>query len=246
MITSEDKKAILHFLNTADSCISGYPSPYAALENTWNFDGEQTNATIKETASEKLHSGITIDHLNEKIAQCTRCPLAKTRSLTVPGEGINKPLVMVIGEGPGADEDASGRPFVGKAGQLLDKMLIAIDLSRNTNTYIANIVKCRPPQNRDPLPEEAQACRSFLDLQIQLLKPKMILAIGRVSAQNLLGCKESIGNLRGKFFEYKDIPLMPTYHPSALLRDESLKRPAWEDLKVFRTKLNEILSTEGT
>jgi DNA polymerase len=245
MITAEDKKTILHFLNKADSLISGYKSPYTELEDTWNFELTQSNDTHTGSAASESHSGVKIDHINEKITQCTRCPLAKTRSHTVPGEGSINPLVLVIGEGPGADEDPSGRPFVGKAGQLLDKMLIAIDLSRNTNTYITNIVKCRPPQNRDPLPEEAQACRSFLDLQIQLLKPKMILAIGRVSVQNLLGCKEAIENLRGKFFEYKDIPLMATYHPSALLRDESLKRPAWEDLKLFRTKLNEILNTEG-
>ncbi len=234
-MTIEDKKNILSFIDTADSWISGYP-----VVHNYEFTEEQNPDVLIKT-----EKGLSIESLHLKIAQCTRCTLSSTRKNTVPGEGCLKPLVLVIGEGPGADEDASGRPFIGKAGQLLDKMLIAIELSRETNTFIANIVKCRPPQNRDPLPDEAQACRSFLDLQIQLLKPKMILAIGRVSAQNLLGCKDSIGSIRGKFFEYKGIPLMPTYHPSALLRDESLKRPAWEDLKLFKTKLNELVQSEG-
>ncbi len=242
MISPEDKKNILHFLNTADSWICGYRSLFTELEKTWNFENEITQVS----ASDPIRLTSKIHHVHTTIAQCTRCPLSKSRKNTVPGEGSIEPLVMVIGEGPGADEDESGRPFVGKAGQLLDKMLIAIDLSRNTNTFIANIVKCRPPQNRDPMFEEAQACRSFLDLQIQILKPKMILSIGRVSAQNLLGSKEPIGALRGKFFTYKGIPLMPTYHPSALLRDERLKRPAWEDLKLFKTRLTTILNAEGT
>lgn len=245
MASVETKKDILHFLNTADSWLCGYSSPYTELEKTCTFTAETDDDSLRSPSAPALNSGLKIEQLAGKIAQCTRCPLAKTRKNTVPGEGCTTPLVMVIGEGPGADEDATGRPFVGKAGQLLDKMLTAIDLSRGTNTYIANIVKCRPPQNRDPDPEEAQACRSFLDLQIQFLKPHLILALGRVSAQNLLNCKETIGSLRGKFFEYKGIPLLPTYHPSALLRDESLKRPAWEDLKLFRKKLNELISTQG-
>ncbi len=148
--------------------------------------------------------------------------------------------MLVIGEGPGADEDAKGEPFVGKAGQLLDKMLAAINLSRHTNCFIANIVKCRPPNNRDPMPDEADACRSFLDAQIGILKPKLILAVGRIAAQNLLNTTTGINKLRGQFFEYRGIPLLPTYHPSALLRNEDLKRPAWEDLKKFRTRLEEI------
>ena len=152
----------------------------------------------------------------------------------------NSVEVMVIGEGPGADEDRQGRPFVGKAGQLLDKMLEAIQLSRKTNCYITNVVKCRPPQNRDPAPEERSCCAAFLDAQIRLLRPKMILVMGRIAAQHLLQTSDGIGKLRGRFFDYQGIPLMPTYHPSALLRDESLKRPAWEDLKRFRARLHEL------
>ncbi len=181
------------------------------------------------------------------VAQCSACVLGQTRTHPVAGEGpeelsrlTNSVEVMVIGEGPGADEDRQGRPFVGRAGQLLDKMLEAIQLSRKTNCYITNVVKCRPPQNRDPAPEERSCCAAFLDAQIRLLRPKMILVMGRIAAQHLLQTSDGIGKLRGRFFDYQGIPLMPTYHPSALLRDESLKRPAWEDLKRFRARLREL------
>ena len=182
----------------------------------------------------------SLQNIARKIASCTRCRLCGGRKNTVPGIGVPHPLVLVIGEGPGADEDASGEPFVGKAGQLLDKMLGAICLSRHTNCFIANIVKCRPPNNRDPMPDEADACRAFLDAQIGVLKPKMILAVGRIAAQNILNTTTGINRLRGQFYEYRGIPLLPTYHPSALLRNEEMKRPAWEDLKLFRSRLEEI------
>ena len=181
-----------------------------------------------------------LEKIARKIAVCKRCRLCEGRRNTVPGIGVPNPLVLVIGEGPGADEDASGEPFVGKAGQLLDKMLGAINLSRHTNCFIANIVKCRPPNNRDPMPDEAEACRSFLDAQISVLKPKMILTVGRIAVQNILNTTTGINKLRSQFFEYRDIPLLPTYHPSALLRNEEMKRPAWEDLKKFRARLEEI------
>ena len=181
------------------------------------------------------------------VAQCSACVLGQTRTHPVAGEGpeelsrlTNSVEVMVVGEGPGADEDRQGRPFVGRAGQLLDKMLEAIQLSRKTNCYITNVVKCRPPQNRDPAPEERSCCAAFLDAQIRLLRPRMILVMGRIAAQHLLQTSDGIGKLRGRFFDYQGIPLMPTYHPSALLRDESLKRPAWEDLKRFRARLHEL------
>lgn len=181
------------------------------------------------------------------VAQCSACVLGQTRTHPVAGEGpeelsrlTNSVEVMVIGEGPGADEDRQGRPFVGRAGQLLDKMLEAIQLSRKTNCYITNVVKCRPPNNRDPAPEERNCCAAFLDAQIRLIRPKMILVMGRIAAQHLLQTSDGIGKLRGRFFDYQGIPLMPTYHPSALLRDESLKRPAWEDLKRFRAHLHEL------
>jgi DNA polymerase len=178
------------------------------------------------------------------VGACRACGLAAARKHAVPGEGSIRPEVMVIGEGPGADEDASGRPFVGRAGQLLDKMLDSIGLTRDRNCYIANMVKCRPPGNRNPEAGEISACYPFLERQILLLKPALILCAGRVAAQNLLKTSMGINALRGQFAEFKlgelTIPALPTFHPSAILRDESLKRPAWEDLKLLRARLAEI------
>ena len=136
----------------------------------------------------------------------------------------------------------SGRPFVGKAGILLDKMLAAIGLDRTKNCYIANVVKCRPPNNRDPEPAEQSACEGFLQAQIHILKPKMLLCMGRIAGHKMLDSQAPLNQLRGQFFEYNGIPLMVSYHPSALLRDESLKKPAWEDLKLFKKKLEQIKS----
>lgn len=182
----------------------------------------------------------SLEKIAQEISQCRRCQLALGRTTTVPGEGVPQPIVMVIGEGPGADEDRTGRPFVGRAGQLLDKMLAAINLNRETNCFIANVVKCRPPNNRDPLPGEVTACRSYLERQIRLLKPRAILTVGRISAQTLLETTEGISHLRGRQHTYRGIPLFATYHPSALLRNEELKRPAWEDLKLLRSYLTTI------
>ena len=189
----------------------------------------------------------SLEKIAADVCSCRACALCGNRISAVPGEGAARPLVMVIGEGPGAEEDASGRPFVGPAGQLLDKMLASIGLSRERNCFIANVVKCRPPNNRDPLPEETAACAFFLERQIRLLQPGFILCTGRVAAQTLLKTGEPVGKLRGRFAELSlsgsgstfggsSIPLLATYHPSALLRNEELKRPAWEDLKLLRAK----------
>lgn len=178
--------------------------------------------------------------LSKKIHSCSRCALCKSRKNPVEGTGVLQPLVLVIGEAPGADEDAKGLPFIGRAGMLLDKMLAAISLSRTENCYITNILKCRPPANRDPLPDERDACFPFLQNQIHLLAPKAILLLGRIAAQKLLNTQGSLSRLHGIFFDYERIPVLATYHPSALLRDESLKRFAWNDLKIFRSKLAKI------
>jgi DNA polymerase len=192
--------------------------------------------------------------LAAKVSVCVACDLRNTRTCAVPGEGAERPLALVIGEGPGAEEDSSGRPFVGRAGQLLDRMLASIGLTRDRNCYIANVVKCRPPENRDPAPEEIAACVPYLEAQIRLLKPKVILCAGRVSARCILHTEDGINRLRGRFGEYPaafeieetgtlqsdgmiPVPVLPTYHPSAVLRDESLKRPAFEDLKLLMAKL---------
>ncbi|MDA8427621.1 MAG: uracil-DNA glycosylase, partial [Treponema sp.] len=169
-----------------------------------------------------------------EIGACTRCRLAETRTKAVPGQGVESPLVMVIGEGPGAEEDERGLPFVGPAGQLLDKMLASVGLDRGRNCFISNLVKCRPPGNRDPESDERAACEPYLRRQIALLRPRALLCLGRVAAQALLGTSEGIGALRGRWMSFEDLPLLATYHPSALLRDEALKRPAWEDLKLLR------------
>lgn len=203
----------------------------------------QSSSPAQPSSDDSQNHSVTLDELNAKMLRCTRCSLARTRNNVVPGQGVSNPLVLVIGEAPGADEDMKGLPFVGKAGVLLDKMLGAIHLDRNSNCYIANTVKCRPPENRNPLPEESDACKSFLEAQIHILKPKMILCMGKVAAEDVLNESFSITQNHGKFFEKYSIPVMATYHPSALLRDESLKKPAWEDLKAFRRELDKICST---
>ncbi|MBO4728327.1 MAG: uracil-DNA glycosylase [Spirochaetaceae bacterium] len=245
-MTAQEKSLLYSLLNNADCLYSGRVSSdfapadfkddadIAAPVSATAPDSSVQDAAVPDAAAE-------IKKIALDIAQCTGCVLCKARTNTVPGIGKIPPVVLVIGEGPGADEDRTGEPFVGKAGQLLDKMLAAIQLSREDNCFIANIVKCRPPANRTPLPEEAQACAKFLQAQIDVLKPKMILAVGNTALHNLLGTTTGIKKLHGKFFNYQGIPLLATFHPSALLRDESLKRPAWEDLKIFRSKLLEIV-----
>lgn len=169
------------------------------------------------------------DALRLCIADCTRCELSKSRTQTVFGIGNQKAHWMIIGEAPGAEEDRRGEPFVGRAGKLLDEMLRAIGESRDS-VFIANILKCRPPENRDPKPAEAAACRSYLQRQIDLVQPKIILAVGKIAAQNLLGCDDPVGRMREKTHDFNGIPLVVTYHPAYLLRSPSQKRKVWSDL----------------
>ncbi|MBN2351039.1 MAG: uracil-DNA glycosylase [Spirochaetales bacterium] len=176
-----------------------------------------------------------LEKLGAEVRACTRCDLCHNRLKAVPGEGTLDPLVMVVGEAPGADEDETGRPFVGAAGQYLDKWLQAIHVTRRTNAYIANVIKCRPPQNRDPRPEETGACLPYLTRQVELLRPRFILVVGRVAAQVLLREERGIGALRGGTYRFQDVPLVPTYHPSAVLRDQSLRARVWDDLKRLKS-----------
>ena len=180
----------------------------------------------------------TLRRIEAEIAACTQCGLHAGRTKTVPGTGVFDPLVMVIGEGPGADEDRTGLPFVGAAGRYLDKLLDAIGLSRSKNCYIANIVKCRPPGNRDPLPDEMRCCLPYLEHQISVIRPKAILSVGRISSQVLTGQSIGITRLRGRYYEYKDIPLVPTFHPSGVLRNTEYRAPVWEDLKLLKQLLD--------
>ena len=167
--------------------------------------------------------------LRERVATCTACELAQSRTNTVFGVGNEDADWMIIGEAPGAEEDRQGEPFVGRAGKLLDQMLFAIGESRES-VFIANILKCRPPHNRDPKPGEAAACRGYLDRQIELVRPQIILAVGRIAAQNLLGSDEPVGRLRGRAHDLDGIPLVVTYHPAYLLRSPSQKQKSWRDL----------------
>ena len=177
--------------------------------------------------------------LLEEIGRCRKCPLAGTRKNTVPGEGGNRKRVLFVGEGPGEDEDLFGRPFVGRSGKLLDKILASISLARE-DIYIANIVKCRPPGNRDPEPGEVAACRPYLETQIRLLKPRLIVTLGLPAVQTLLETTNSLGNLRGRLYDYRGIPLLPTYHPAYILRVYTVenRKKAWEDIKMVRDFLS--------
>jgi uracil-DNA glycosylase len=181
----------------------------------------------------------SLDSLNEQICDCVKCPLGTTRTKFVFGVGNPKAEIMFVGEGPGADEDRTGEPFVGRAGQLLNKILASIDLKRE-DVYICNIVKCRPPNNREPLPMEMETCTPYLYKQIELVKPKFIVCLGRTAAQWLLQSKESLTSLRTRVHDYRGATLVVTYHPAALLRNEAWKRPTWDDMKQLK-KLHDAL-----
>jgi DNA polymerase len=254
-MTAEEKTQLARLLDLAGDFLG---NGYRRHEPEYVFADDPAPAAPAPAAAQAVPSPApaqaalaadTLEQIAAEVRGCTACPLHRTRTNAVPGEGAGRPLVMVIGEGPGADEDASGRPFVGRAGRLLDDMLASrgqIGLYRDKNCFIANVVKCRPPENRDPLPEETAACAPFLARQIALLKPRLILAVGRVASQALLHTEDGIGKLRGRFHDYGGVPLLPTYHPSALLRNEELKRPAWEDLKKLRARLEELVPGFGT
>lgn len=181
------------------------------------------------TAESLSATGLNWGELEACVAGCTRCELAQSRTNTVFGVGSPDADWLIIGEAPGAEEDRRGEPFVGRAGKLLDEMLRAIGESRET-VFIANILKCRPPNNRDPKPAESAACRGYLERQIELVQPRIILAVGRIAAQNLLQSDEPVGRMRGRPHDLGGIPLVVTYHPAYLLRSPSQKQKSWSDL----------------
>jgi len=178
----------------------------------------------------------SLEEITLAVSTCTKCPLHATRTQTVPGEGSATARLLFVGEAPGAEEDRLGRPFVGAAGQLLDKMIGAMGLARD-RVFIANVLKCRPPGNRDPLEHEVAACIPYLRGQIALIKPEVICSLGRHASHALLERKDSLGKLRGRFFEYRGTPLMPTFHPSYLLRTPADKNSAWKDLQQVMKRL---------
>ena len=175
----------------------------------------------------------TLDELNQKIKDCKKCDLWKTRTNFVFGVGNPNADIVVMGEAPGADEDAQGEPFVGRAGQLLNKILTATGFSRE-EVFICNILKSRPPGNRNPLPEEVEVCKPYLDKQLKLINPKLILLLGKVASESLLKTKEPLAKLRGKTHDYKGWKVRVTFHPAALLRNPNWKRPTWEDMLQFK------------
>jgi DNA polymerase len=207
---------------------------------------EEVRPAMDLLAEEPVKTVRTLDQrrqelkvLAERVAGCTRCPaLASTRTQTVFGDGSPGAELCFIGEAPGADEDAQGVPFVGAAGQLLDRIIAAMGLKRE-DVYICNILRCRPPGNRTPLPNEAANCREYLERTLELVQPKFICALGGCAAQNLLGTTKSLGQLRGKFHDYRGIPVLCTYHPAYLLphRNPAKKKDVWDDMKLLLTHM---------
>lgn len=191
---------------------------------------------VEPPALSLLGDGPEMDSL-EAVARvvrgCTRCQLCRGRTNAVPGEGDPAARMVLVGEGPGQTEDELGRPFVGRAGDLLNDILAAIDLPRE-RVFICNVVKCRPPQNRKPLPDEIAACLPYLHRQLALLAPRVVVALGATSAEALLGVRKSLGELRGKVHRYGGTPLVVTYHPAALLRNPNWKKPTWDDVRIAR------------
>ena len=179
-----------------------------------------------------------LDEFGTSIATCQKCNLGQHRNKFVFGVGDPHADLMLVGEAPGKEEDLKGEPFVGRAGKLLDKILSAIKMSRHKNVYICNVLKCRPPQNRDPLPDEVEKCEPYLLHQINLIKPKLIVALGRISGTTLLRVDDTLKSMRGRLHDYHGTPLLVTYHPAALLRNSNLKTYAWEDFQFIRDFIN--------
>ncbi len=188
-------------------------------------------------SADPVQRATTLAVIADLVAQCTKCRLCEGRSNTVPGEGADRARLVVVGEGPGKTEDETGRPFVGKAGELLTKILSAIGLARE-QVYICNVVKCRPPENRTPQYDEIAACVPYLFRQIELLAPSVILAMGNTAAQTLLNTKQSLGALRSKVHRFRGIPVIVTYHPAALLRNPNWKKPTWDDVRIAHRLLD--------
>jgi uracil-DNA glycosylase family 4 len=186
---------------------------------------------------DELASLNTLDEIAERIRTTHCCGLCPTRINAVPGDGNPNARLVLVGEGPGATEDAQGKPFVGQAGNLLNGILEAIEVPRDS-VYITNIVKCRPPQNRKPLPDEIAACIPYLHRQLEIIRPKVILILGSTAAEAMLGVRKSLGELRNKVHTYNGIPLVVTYHPAALLRNPNWKKPTWDDVRIVRQLLD--------
>lgn len=225
----------------AASTIAKIVRPFGAPDALWRKDappipGPGMMITPPSESVQRGAAWASLEAVASVVATCTGCPLCEGRTNTVPGEGNPSAKLMCVGEGPGESEDLSGRPFVGRAGELLNKILESIEVPR-PEVYIANIVKCRPPRNRAPLPDERSACLPYLHRQIAIVRPKVLLALGGTAAEALLGVKKSLGDLRLRVHSWDGIPLIVTYHPAALLRNPNWKRPAWDDVRIARQLL---------
>jgi len=196
---------------------------------------ELTDSLFSMTGSSKKIAFNTMDEIRKAVEECKACPLHQTRTNVVFGTGNENTKLVFVGEAPGADEDHQGKPFVGKAGQKLTQIINAIKLSRD-DVYITNVLKCRPPNNRNPLPNEIEACEPFLIAQLKLINPKIICTLGTFATQTLLRTDQQISRLRGKFHTYQGIRLMPTYHPAFLLRDPKFKKDVWEDVQKVKAE----------
>jgi DNA polymerase len=214
----------------------------AADQNPIRIGAETTQSALAITGEDRAARIMQLDWpaLRKTVSACEACALAKTRTNTVFGVGDENAEWLLIGEAPGAEEDARGEPFVGQAGRLLDNMLAAVGLRRGDNVYIANVLKCRPPGNRNPEPFEVAQCSPHLERQIELIRPKLLIAMGRFAAQTLLGTDASIASLRGRAHKYRGVPLIVTYHPAYLLRNPPDKAKAWEDLVFARRTMREL------
>ena len=218
------------------------PDPETSLAS---FLKAEVEARSRSDAEPEVDQGATdpelpddYDALRELALGCTRCRLSETRNQVVFADGSPDARLMVVGEAPGANEDASGLPFVGQAGRFLDLLLACVGLSREESVYIANVLKCRPPGNRDPQADEIECCSPFLRKQIELVQPEVILAVGTFAGKLLTGTSSTLGRLRGEVYSYEGVPLLVTYHPAALLRNGRWTRPVWDDLQLLRSVLD--------
>jgi DNA polymerase len=230
----------------ADPAAAGSPDGHEARQVAGS-DAEVVRAPVAAAPGAAPEASLDWEPLRATVAACTRCSLHQTRTQTVFGVGNPRARWMFIGEAPGAEEDRQGEPFVGRAGQLLTSMIRAIGLRRE-DVYIANVLKCRPPGNRDPKPDEVHHCRGYLERQIELVAPAMIVAVGRIAAQNLLGTDVALARLRGRVHSLgtRGWPLVVTYHPAYLLRSPGEKRKAWQDLLYARQILRDLEADAGT
>lgn len=221
------------------SHVQAGPSPRPHVEVAEYADDELPADADRAPEQPESRAPLALADVRDELGDCTRCALSRTRNKIVFGVGSDRAPLMFVGEAPGAEEDRRGEPFVGRAGQLLDKMIGAMGWTRDT-VYIANVLKCRPPGNRDPKPDEVEQCEGFLAKQIEVIKPRIIVTLGKPAAHLILRTKAPISALRGRFQDYRGTPVMPTFHPAFLLRSPHRKRDTWSDLKQVISELQRL------